>query len=90
MGMLVSFAGVHALSGILSKDVVDAGTLFKILDIPITGAMIAEGSERIHRIAKAFTSTMAGLSARGDQVQRNANQNPKVNQFLGVYRCRLI
>jgi hypothetical protein len=77
VGVLLSFAGVHALNGILAKDVV-AGPLFKTLDVLVTGAVIAGGSEGIHRMANAFTSTMDGLSARGDQMQRNANQNAKM------------
>ncbi len=75
-GIFVSLAGVRALRGLL----VDNGCyvpLFTVADIVITGAMLAGGSEGIHRMANAFTSFMDGISARADQVQRNADKDKK-------------
>jgi hypothetical protein len=75
LGILVSFAGIHALGGVIAPSTgKDDGsiTLFKILDILITGAMIAGGSEGIHRIANVFTSTMDSLATRANQAQKNS------------------
>lgn len=78
-GIFVSLAGVRALHSLLADKAV-AGTLFTAADIVITGAMLAGGSEGIHRMANAYNSFMDGLSAKGDQVQRNAQQDPKPKQ----------
>ncbi len=77
LGILVSLAGVHALNGILAKDTV-SGPLFKILDVFITGGMIAGGSEGIHRMANAFTSTMDSLSTRADQAAQKKKPEPMI------------
>jgi hypothetical protein len=78
LGTFVSLAGVRALHGLLS-DTAPTGKLLSAADIVVTGAMLAGGSEGIHRMANAFTSFMDGLSARGDQVQRKANEDKKTN-----------
>jgi len=77
-GVFVSLAGVRALHGLL-LDATPTGNLFTAADIVVTGAMLAGGSEGIHRMANAFTSFMDGVSARGDQAQRKANEDKKVN-----------
>ena len=77
-GLFVSLAGVRALHGLL-LDATPAGNLFAAADILVTGAMLAGGSEGIHRLANAFTSFMDGVSARGDQAQRKANEDTKVS-----------
>jgi hypothetical protein len=74
IGTLASLAGVRALTGMLA-DPGTAGPLFTVADILITGAMLAGGSEGIHRMANAFTGLMDGISARADQAQRNAAQH---------------
>jgi hypothetical protein len=67
-GVAVSLAGVRALGGLLpDKTVVSA--LFTVVDVVITGAMLAGGSEGIHRMANVFTSFMDSLSTRADQSQ---------------------
>jgi len=76
--VLVSLAGVRALHGLL-LDATPTGNLFTSADIVVTGAMLAGGSEGIHRMANAFTSFMDGVSARGDQAQRKANEDTKVS-----------
>jgi hypothetical protein len=76
--VFVSLAGVRALHGLL-LDATPTGNLFTAADIVVTGAMLAGGSEGIHRMANAFTSFMDGVSARGDQAQRKANEDTKVN-----------
>jgi len=76
--VFVSLAGVRALHGLL-LDATPTGNLFTGADIVVTGAMLAGGSEGIHRMANAFTSFMDGVSARGDQAQRKANEDKKVN-----------
>jgi hypothetical protein len=78
-GMAVSFAGINALSTVISgpSNLNDGSpSLFKFVDILVTGAMIAGGSEGIHRMANAFTSVMDSLSARADQTQKNLKANP--------------
>jgi hypothetical protein len=76
--VFVSLAGVRALHGLL-LDTTPTGNLFTAADIVVTGAMLAGGSEGIHRMANAFTSFMDGVSARGDQAQRKANEDTRVN-----------
>ena len=76
--VFVSLAGVRALHGLL-LDATPTGNLFTVADIVVTGAMLAGGSEGVHRMANAFTSFMDGVSARGDQAQRKANEDTKVN-----------
>ena len=66
LGALVSIAGVRALHGLLADNATPTGW-FNFGDIIITSAMLAGGSEGIHRIANAFTSTMDNLSDRADQ-----------------------
>ncbi len=75
-GIFISLAGVRALHGLLA-DNASVGTIFTVADILVTGAVLAGGSEGIHRIANAFSGFMDGLSARSDQVQRNANNDVK-------------
>lgn len=75
-GIFVSLAGVRALHGLVAENA-PVGTLFNVADIVVTGAMLAGGSEGIHRMANAFTSFMDALSARGDQAQRNAQPDTK-------------
>jgi hypothetical protein len=77
-GLLVSLAGVRALHGLL-LEATPTGNLFLAADIVVTGALLAGGSEGIHRMANAFTSFMDGVSARGDQAQRKANEDKKTN-----------
>lgn len=77
-GVFVSLAGVRALHGLL-LDATPTGNLFTAADIVVTGAMLAGGSEGVHRMANAFTSFMDGVSARGDQAQRKANEDTRVN-----------
>jgi len=75
-GLFVSLAGVRALHSLL-KDNEPVGVLFVAADILITGAILAGGSEGIHRIANAFNGFMDSLSARTDQIQRNAQKDIK-------------
>lgn len=69
-GAMVSVAGVRALHGLLVDGTTTSGW-FNFVDIIVTSAMLAGGSEGIHRIANAFTSFMDNLSSRADQDQKN-------------------
>jgi hypothetical protein len=69
-GAMVSVAGVRALHGLLADNTTTTGW-FTFADIIVTSAMLAGGSEGIHRIANAFTSFMDNLSSRADQDQKN-------------------
>jgi len=77
-GVFVSLAGVRALHGLLA-DSAPTGTLFTVADIVVTGAMLAGGSEGIHRMANAFTSFMDSLSSRADASQKKAEDSMKAN-----------
>jgi archaellum biogenesis protein FlaJ (TadC family) len=77
-GIFVSLAGVRALHGLLA-DSAPTGTLFTVADILVTGAMLAGGSEGIHRMANAFTSFMDSLSSRADASQKRAEDSMKAN-----------
>jgi archaellum biogenesis protein FlaJ (TadC family) len=77
-GVFVSLAGVRALHGLLA-DSAPTGTLFTVADIVVTGAMLAGGSEGIHRMANAFTSFMDSLSSRADASQKRAEDSMKAN-----------
>lgn len=69
-GAMVSVAGVRSLHGLLIDGTTTNGW-FNFVDIIVTSAMLAGGSEGIHRIANAFTSFMDNLSSRADQDQKN-------------------
>jgi hypothetical protein len=74
-GAMVSVAGVRALHGLLADGASTSGW-FNFVDIVVTSAMLAGGSEGIHRIANAFTSFMDNLSSRADQDQKNRAKQP--------------
>jgi hypothetical protein len=65
-GVLMSLAGVRALNGLLPDNTAPAA-LFTVVDVLITGAMLAGGSEGIHRMANVFTGFMDNLATRADQ-----------------------
>jgi len=75
-GIFISLAGVRALHGLLA-DFTPTGTLFTVADIVVTGALLAGGSEGIHRMANAFTSFMDSLSTRADASQKKAEDSMK-------------
>lgn len=74
-GLLVSLAGVRTLHELVDWEALKqcVGVLpplsrvFTLADIVVTGAMLAGGSEGIHRIANVFTSFMDTTSDRIDQ-----------------------
>ena len=65
-GALVSMAGVRALHGLVPETVA-TGRWFALADIAVTSAMLAGGSEGIHRLANVVTSFADGLSTQLDQ-----------------------
>ena len=69
-GALVSLAGVRALQGLV-QDNASTGNLFSLADIMVTSAMLAGGSEGIHRMANVFTSFMDSLSTQIDQKSKS-------------------
>jgi RsiW-degrading membrane proteinase PrsW (M82 family) len=66
LGALVSLAGVRALHGLV-PDTVTTGRWFALADIVVTSAMLAGGSEGIHRMANVVTSFADSLSTQLDQ-----------------------
>jgi len=69
-GALVSMAGVRALHGLVPETIA-TGRWFALADIAVTSAMLAGGSEGIHRMVNVATSFADGLSTQLDQ------KNPK-------------
>jgi hypothetical protein len=76
-GTLVSIAGIRALQGLLA-DNVTMSNLFTLADIIVTSAMLAGGSEGIHRIANVFTSFMDSLSTQIDQKSKSQSSSGKL------------
>jgi hypothetical protein len=69
MGLLISIVGVRSLEGMVTKDSLDdfegfQATLFALLDIFLTGALLAGGSEGIHKITQAFTDFFEASSKK--------------------------
>jgi hypothetical protein len=64
--LAVSLAGVRALHGLI-PDAVTVGQWFSFVDIAITSALLAGGSEGVHRMANVVTSFADGLSTQLDQ-----------------------
>ena len=62
LGCLVSLAGVRALGGIVAAPVGDP--LFTVVDVLVTGAMLAGGSEGIHQMVNVFSNFMTSLAAK--------------------------
>ena len=74
--LLVSLAGVRALHGLLPDNVV-TGRFFSIADIVVTGALLAGGSDGIHRLANVYTSFTESASSQLDA--KNPDKNSKAN-----------
>jgi hypothetical protein len=75
-GVLSSVAGVRGFQGLLQDNTPQDG-LFTVCDILVTSAMLAGGSEGIHRLANVYTSFMDGLSTQIDQKTKNQTQTTK-------------
>jgi hypothetical protein len=69
-GLMVSLAGVRSLHPLLSNQGFPAGRLFTIVDIILTGAMLAGGSEGVHRLANIVSSGADTLSTRIDNAAK--------------------
>ncbi|ODS33043.1 MAG: hypothetical protein SCARUB_01805 [Candidatus Scalindua rubra] len=60
-GIIVGAIGIHTLGAIVNLDKVDnipQKTTFKIVDIILTGSVLAGGSEAINKIMKVYTNYM--------------------------------
>jgi len=66
-GLLLALAGARSLHWLLLDQKVVTGRLFLALDVIITGAMLAGGSEGIHRLANVLTSGADTLSTKIDK-----------------------
>lgn len=63
-----AFAGqIGWLVAVTLRDNSAPSGLFRAVDVLVTGAMLAGGSEGIHRMANGFISFMDNLSTRADQ-----------------------
>jgi hypothetical protein len=69
----VAVAGVRALHGLL-PDGYATGRLFTVVDLAVTSAMLAGGSEGIHRLANVYTSFADSASSQYDA--KNPDKNP--------------
>jgi hypothetical protein len=74
--LLVSLAGVRALHGLVPDNAV-TGRLFTVADIVVTGALLAGGSEGIHRLANVYTSFTDSASRRLDAKNLDKNSAAK-------------
>jgi len=74
LGMAISASGVRGLASLL--DAKNCCTLFNVLDVLLTGAILAGGADGLHRIATVFTGYM-DLTARSLDAKRTVSQpNP--------------
>jgi len=70
LGVFVSAVGVRTLGMLVAENAVPAGmqtSLFNSVDILLTGALLAGGSDGIHKIMQVYTNYMesAASKARG-------------------------
>jgi hypothetical protein len=77
MGVLVAFAGVRALHtlikvGTAAAPATPTGRWFAVVDILVTGAVVAGGSDGIHQMANVFGSFMDAVNARSDKATAQA------------------
>jgi hypothetical protein len=73
-GVLVSVAGVRALSGLVASGS-PTGRVFAVADIVVTAALLAGGSEGVHRLANVYTSFTDTASSQLDA--KNPTNNPQ-------------
>ena len=66
-GLVASLAGVRAYHPLLKDPHTAVGRMFTALDVLLTAAMLAGGSEAIHRMANVVTSGADTLSTRIDK-----------------------
>jgi len=81
-GLLTSFAGVRALHALL-PDNSATGRTFNFVDIVVTGAMLAGGSEGIHRLANVFTDFTDTLSKITKKKGQDADNSQDTDQGKG-------
>ena len=63
LGIAVSLAGIRAFASIV--DTVPAGNwLFSTVDVLVTGAVLAGGSEGVHQMVNVFSNFLASLADR--------------------------
>lgn len=62
LGVLVSLAGVRALASVLGPQ--DGHWLFSAADILVTGAVLAGGSDGVHKMANVFSNFMDALATK--------------------------
>jgi hypothetical protein len=72
LGLLVSAVGCRALEALLGPSLADwsvaQGTAFRLVDVVLTGGVIAGGSEGIHRVATVFDNFMTATAKRAKGV----------------------
>lgn len=71
-GLLIALVGVRILAGLVAD--VPAGwqdRLFHMVDILLTGSVIAGGSEAANKLTKAYSQLMRNLARRGADEGRN-------------------
>lgn len=68
-GLLASLGGVRALHSLL-QDSTGTSDLFTLADVAITSALLAGGSEGIHRIANVYNSFMDAQATKNEHTQK--------------------
>ena len=63
LGMLISAVGVRTLQALVEPGALEAlsgaqGGIFHLVDVLVTGGLLAGGSEGIHKVAQVFTNFM--------------------------------
>ncbi len=66
---MISLGGVRALHGFFD-DTAPTGGILDLADIALTSALLAGGSEAIHRIANAYNSFMDAVATRNERLQK--------------------
>lgn len=70
-GLLAALGGVRALHAFL-QDGVAATDLFTLADVAVTSALLAGGSEGIHRIANVYNSFLDAQATKNEQTTQKA------------------
>ncbi len=72
-GIIIAFIGFRVLEGFIDHDSLILiknnyhGKIFKIVDIILTGGVIAGGSEGINKLTKVYTSFMQTTAKKMDE-----------------------
>jgi hypothetical protein len=84
LGILVSAVGIRTLQSLIQADALGSlpkfqvGT-FRLLDVFLTGGLIAGGSEGIHKLTQVYTNFMETTSEKPSKAVNGSSQFPLVS-----------